>query len=50
MKSLTALLLLALLALLLTACGIRPPRPPECEGQLTPINKPTTSVPFQSSR
>lgn len=47
MKSLTALLLLALL---LTACGIRPPRPPECEGQLTPINKPTTSVPFQSSR
>lgn len=47
MKSLIALLLLALL---LAACGIRPPRPPECEGQLTPINKPTTSVPFQSSR
>lgn len=35
MKSSTALLVLALL---LTACGTRPPLPPECKGSLTPIN------------
>jgi hypothetical protein len=26
------------LSLLLAACGTRPPKPPECEGPLTPIN------------
>ena len=30
-------LLLALLGLL-SACGTRPPLPPECEGALSPIN------------
>lgn len=29
---------LSLLALLLAACGTRPPMPPECKGPLTPIN------------
>ena len=30
--------ILSLLALLLVACGTRPPMPPDCEGPLTPIN------------
>jgi predicted small lipoprotein YifL len=34
MKLLLALSFLAVLA----ACGTRPPLPPECEGELTPIN------------
>jgi hypothetical protein len=38
MKPSTAL---SLLALLLAACGTRPPMPPECEGPLTPINAST---------
>lgn len=31
---------LIMLAVLLAACGTRPPQPPECEGPLTPINTP----------
>ena len=37
MKLLLALSILTLLA----ACGTRPPLPPECEGELTPINTAT---------
>jgi hypothetical protein len=29
---------LFLLSLLMAACGTRQPKPPECEGPLTPIN------------
>jgi hypothetical protein len=32
--------ILFLFALLLAACGTRPPTPPDCEGLLTPINIP----------
>lgn len=39
MKSLLAASVLALLA----ACGTRPPLPPECQGELTPINGTSTS-------
>lgn len=41
MKPSTAL---SLLALLLAACGTRPPMPPECEGPLTPINASTDAT------
>ncbi len=38
MKCLFASFLFALV----TACGTGPPLPPQCEGELTPINAPTS--------
>lgn len=32
----------ALLVLCFAGCGTRPPLPPECEGELVPINTPVT--------
>lgn len=38
-----ALLLLAT-CIFLAGCSTRPPLPPDCEGALTPINRPVTAV------
>lgn len=42
MKPLSLAVALALLTAL-TACAARPPAPPECEGELVPINAQTTT-------
>ncbi len=45
-------LLLAFVPVMLAACGTRPPKPPDCEGPLVPINTPAResalAAPFPS--
>lgn len=42
--------LLLLTALLLAGCSTTPPKPPECDGELTPINAPALGAADETRR